>query len=49
MMYSKDRIHIEPPKFISSFMYHSVYDEKLNLLAWAIRPIFSDQVRYQGS
>ena len=25
-------------------MYHSVYDEKLNLLAWAIRLIFSDQV-----
>ena len=28
-------------------MYHSVYDEKLNLLAWAIRLIFSDQVTYK--
>jgi len=28
-------------KSISLFMYHSVYDEKLNLLTWAIRLIFS--------
>ena len=33
-------------KFISSFMYHSVYDEKLNLLTWVISLIFSDQVTY---
>ena len=25
-------------------MHHSVYDEKLNLLIWVIRLIFSDQV-----
>jgi len=27
-------------------MYHSVYDEKLDLLAWMIIPVFSDQVTY---
>jgi len=31
-------------KFISLFMYHSVHDEKLNLLTWAIRLVFSDWV-----
>jgi len=35
-------------KYISLFMYHSVHDEKLNLLAWAIRPISSDQVTYNA-
>jgi len=33
-------------KFISLFMHHSVHDEKLILLAWVIRPIFSDQVTF---
>jgi len=33
-------------KFISLFMYHSVHDEKLNLLTRAIRPVFSDWVTY---
>jgi len=33
-------------KFNSLFMYHSVYGEKLNLLTWVIRLIFSDPVSY---
>jgi len=33
-------------KFISLFIYYSVHDEKLNLLTWAIRLVFSDWVTY---
>jgi len=33
-------------KFSSLFMYHSVHGEKLNLLTWVIRLIFSDPVTY---